>query len=393
MEFEFDKEIDTLLRLEQKGRSVSAALNPLSPHLDADEIAAFADHALPEKAKRRGAAHLADCDSCRKILSNVILLNAAESANENVPAPKIAVAAPKISRYKRMFGVPNLVYVMGALLILFGGLIGFIAVRNLQNFQVAEISQVSEKSLPAGAIPSESNVATPESSAAGTANINAATVVPNAAPKNAVNNAETNSNISVAAKPSDSLNPVPKSELSRENNLLAANQKNEQFSVNGQVKESDNENFAVTAGRRNDRSNTLSALAPTVDEQTADNNAAGENQPKPETSVSNRQIAELPVNGRRLSELQIKSRAVADAPLKKTPADEKSNGETTSVGGKKFNRRDNIWYDADYQGETTSRITRGTKQYKKLDRDLRLIAENLGGTVVVIWKGKAYRIQ
>ncbi len=66
---------------------------------------------------------------------------------------------------------------------------------------------------------------------------------------------------------------------------------------------------------------------------------------------------------------------------------------TTSVGGKTFRRADNVWYDTAYRGQATKNVTRGTNEYKKLDAGLRGIAENLGGTVVIVWKQKAYRIQ
>jgi len=76
----------------------------------------------------------------------------------------------------------------------------------------------------------------------------------------------------------------------------------------------------------------------------------------------------------------------------KNDAQEKSI-ETTTVGGKTFKRTNNAWYDSAYKGQPTINITRGTKEYKKLDSDLRGIVENLGGTVVLVWKEKAYRIQ
>ena len=66
---------------------------------------------------------------------------------------------------------------------------------------------------------------------------------------------------------------------------------------------------------------------------------------------------------------------------------------TRSAGGKSFNNRQGAWYDTAYHGQTTTNISRGSEEYKKLDGGLRSIAQNLGGVVVVVWKGKAYRIQ
>ena len=52
--------------------------------------------------------------------------------------------------------------------------------------------------------------------------------------------------------------------------------------------------------------------------------------------------------------------------------------ETISVGGKTFNRENNVGYDSAYRGRMRPfNVTRGTNEYKKLDSGLRGIAENL----------------
>ncbi len=63
------------------------------------------------------------------------------------------------------------------------------------------------------------------------------------------------------------------------------------------------------------------------------------------------------------------------------------------VGRKSFNNRDGVWYDSAYHGQATTNVRRSTPEYNKLDSGLRNIANTLGGTVVVVWKSKAYRIQ
>src|SRR5215213_1582313 len=49
-------------------------------HMDADEMNAYAEGALPEGARSRYFAHLADCDSCRKLVTDLTL--AASRAEE-----------------------------------------------------------------------------------------------------------------------------------------------------------------------------------------------------------------------------------------------------------------------------------------------------------------------
>lgn len=68
MKSEFDKEIDSLLR-----RALPSAAAAASQHLDADELSAYAEHALPAPTRARFAAHLADCARCRKMVTTVAL--------------------------------------------------------------------------------------------------------------------------------------------------------------------------------------------------------------------------------------------------------------------------------------------------------------------------------
>ena len=94
MELEFDKEIDAILRKARSRRS--CGLDADAGHLDADTIAAFAENALPDKAKLLYMEHFADCDRCRKQLSHAILMNneADAAAASSVSAPVAEAAIP-----------------------------------------------------------------------------------------------------------------------------------------------------------------------------------------------------------------------------------------------------------------------------------------------------------
>ena len=65
---------------------------------------------------------------------------------------------------------------------------------------------------------------------------------------------------------------------------------------------------------------------------------------------------------------------------------------TRRVGGKTFANRNGAWYDTAYSGQPPTMVRRGSDTFKKLDGGLKSIANELYGTVVVVWKGKAYRI-
>ncbi len=370
MELNFDKEIDAILRKARESEFAFVASNSPS-HLDADEISAFAENALPELAKQHYIAHLADCDACRKKLSDLILLNA-ESEIENVHAEEIVPIFSAIPWYRQLFVFPNLAYTMGALVILFGGIIGFTVLQNLNPSQNSEVSQSTER-------PNDTKEKTSEG-----ISVQPATNSTNIA------NMSFNSNIAVAASPTTENNAV--------SNKIASNLNAKQEQKKPTVL------LSETPRDESPREDDASSLALLKDKKDAavDREMAGsvpENKPETKKEVersmsgsvdvvksapSPSKLKDLPVNGRSTDSIS-------------TSAKQRKNSqpaiETTTVSGKTFKRRENVWYDAAYNGQGTTNITRGTKEYKKLDKDLRVIVENLGGTVVVMWKEKAYQIQ
>jgi hypothetical protein len=143
MEVDFDKEIDTLLRKAQRDAPVLVGDFASSRHLDADEISAFAENAMPEKSRALYTAHLADCDRCRKILSNLLMMNA-EAAPAAASPGVITIAERSLPWYRKLFLFPNLAYVMGGLVLVFGGFLAFTIVRSSLTGDSATVSQVTE---------------------------------------------------------------------------------------------------------------------------------------------------------------------------------------------------------------------------------------------------------
>jgi hypothetical protein len=66
--------------------------------------------------------------------------------------------------------------------------------------------------------------------------------------------------------------------------------------------------------------------------------------------------------------------------------------EKRSAGGRTFENVNGVWTDTEYRGQPITDVRRGSDDHKKLDSGLRSIAERISGTVIVVWKGKAYRI-
>src|SRR3954466_14645048 len=116
MELEFDKEIDALLRKARPPGVVAAG-----GHLDADMISAFAEGAVPAAARTAYTAHFADCDRCRKALSQVAFLHEPAEAKAMTaaaaPAARLAdqTTVAEIPWYRSLFRTPGLAVAMGVL--------------------------------------------------------------------------------------------------------------------------------------------------------------------------------------------------------------------------------------------------------------------------------------
>ena len=198
MEVDFDKEIDTLLRKAQRDGPVYVGDFASQGHLDADQISAFAENATPEKSRSLYSAHLADCDRCRKILSNVLMMNAeAVPAAESLSAITIAERTAE-PWYKRLFLFPNLAYVMGGLVLVFSGFLGYTLIQRSNPGSVAIISQVDSESTQGGP-----NFQTEPEFRADADSANLANLNMNAAANTAIAipNAAANSNASTGSAP------------------------------------------------------------------------------------------------------------------------------------------------------------------------------------------------
>ncbi|HSQ24698.1 MAG TPA: hypothetical protein VLN44_09810, partial [Pyrinomonadaceae bacterium] len=68
--------------------------------------------------------------------------------------------------------------------------------------------------------------------------------------------------------------------------------------------------------------------------------------------------------------------------------------QTRSAGGKKFRKQGAAWVDQKFKSSMTIKsVSRGSDEFAALDSGLRSIAQQLGGEVIVVWKGKAYLIK
>lgn len=431
MEFELDKEIDSLLRRAARGgeaafdgqnpQSFSADRNQKSLHLDADEISLFAENALPVKTRPRVTAHLADCDRCRKILSQVISLNS-ETESENVHAKEIVAGSVSIPWYKKLFVFPQIVYAMGALALMFSGIIAFMVLQNSrdsQNASIARMEEVQEKPQGGGRGMSSDDEGTTSTETYSMSNTTAANTAATSNGTMATPAAATNAN---AAYPMSK--PVMPGTLANSNSSISLSDKQvsaeKEFKVETEApaaaprekmaESAKKEEFVKDApagavprkddSRNEDETVKLSKSQMDNVQVTQMQNQArmtpdtqsprGSGMPPPINRAQDRKRVEARDSDAAATvagETKNKTAATAAAPRKALGT------RTTSAGGKTFNFANGVWYDSAYNQQGTINVRRGTNDYKKLDAGLRSIAESVGGIVVVVWKDKAYRIQ
>ena len=375
MEFEFDKERDASLRKAHGG--LEATASPPA-HLDADELAAFAENAVPAAARLRYLAHLADCTRCRKILSNVVLSNPeadAKAASAAVAAPAAEERAPW---YRRFFAFPQLAYAMGAMVVVFSAFFAYLIIRNLPGASNSDVSFSTQPALQEKRAPANAASA-PSAASNTTANSNAAATNSSAPPVSTAPANTSASTANAASVPTGSANvAAAKPELPEkpvENAPYIAPQATPPADARLDDK-------TMQRAERDDLAKS-SPASPTA-------GAVSENRAKEEEKKKDAPKSDVSDEDSSGNKLMSKRKQPSPKTVEKTPS---TPGDRRIVGGKTFDNIGGAWYDRAVGGKKQKTVRRGTSEYLKLDAGLRSIADQLGGTVVVLWGGKAYRIE
>jgi hypothetical protein len=378
MDFEFDKEIDSLLR-----RTAGESVRAFDAHPDADEISLFAENALTTKARARAVEHLAECARCRKILSNVISFKtAAESEKIHAEESKMIPVALEIPWYRRLFAFPQITFAMGALVLVFAGIMAVLVLQTAndsQNVSVARSSNaVGETTKGTSGASSDGETRTVETYSTNSSNMsNSASVNPGMM---------SNSNMTTAnIAPSNSTSMNANSTA---NVALPAFRPQQPSADYNEPAKPRKENDSLPDGQS--RSNTAALSAPSTsgarpnDDAKRDDEITREKTETKDNQLNKQQAENKPRPDTPSPKLSVK---------KSTSADKNKTGEAQIiVDGKTFRNLGGTWFDSAYNSQPQIMIRRGSDDYKRLDSGLRRIAENIGGTVVVLWKSKAYRI-
>ena len=357
-------------------------------HLDADELNSYAEQALPAAARARYTSHLAECGSCRKIVSE---LTSASGANVSEDSVSQNTSAGFRQKFGALLSPSLLRYAVPALALFAFIAVGLVALRQqpqpdfvAQNQSAAsrdatietkeadsraesrgsaaaiEERRSSESRTSAGKARDQaktgeksetSNTATPTDSVTVTSD-------KDASPGKA---AGVVASPSYASEPAAPPPPKPQTTHTEARTEVAARRKEEADKKDARAREQEG-----ARARTDDNQNQVA-------------------RPQAGTGALAGQSHE------RLRKLEAKGASGAGA---KTNEDE---ADTRSVSGRRFRRQGGVWIDTAYQSSTaTTTVSRGSEQFRALVADepgVRAIAAQLPGEVVVVWKGRAYRIR
>jgi hypothetical protein len=412
-----NNEIDLLLRSLAKGRdesafgggSASGGNGAFPDHLDADELNSYAEGVVPDAARARYTAHLADCNVCRRMVIDLSL--AAGVANRfEVPTPqrgpgfwqKLAtIFSPAVLR----FAVPVLVLtaVIGiGLLTLRQEERTTLVARNQETGNAApppaapsaqlkqgDVSAGNSNNAPPAGVPQESVLGTPGDSTVNDSTVNKT----DRAEKAADTPSDLASGISTTTSPHLAKDGTPASKAGED---------------------------ADSRGYAPEPKAAAGAPAPAAVQTEADELARAPKELPAKREESQRQRDDFksqpddvhgpnrgvqrsgPSNNaqQNIGGYNVGRNSGPNAEDKKAKAksNDKSNDvEIRYVSGRRFAREDNAWIDTAYESSrATINIKRGSEQFRALVADepgLGAIAEQLKGVVIVVWKTRAYRIQ
>ena len=426
-----DAQIDVLLRR----HAGQAKRNPATEHLDADELNAFAEGSLPAAARSRYVSHLADCDDCRRVASQLAITTGAV-----VVAEATTAGAHGYSWWKRLsgfFSPLTLRYAAFAMVLIAVVGVAFLVTRRSRETSQNLIAQGESADQQKGsavkpAEPAGLQARTDQTENRGSESASPAAATPMVSKPDESKDA--GSYLQPSPKPEQetakAVSPALAAEKAAEPKSLpysppppGENTRSETASNKGQTLPGD-----VASGPRKSESSydkfkmtDRSRARDTPGETRAqDDNArfgVTQHQAKfPQANVAQanvqREADEKAARGRD-AEVQSsqssrdrnvkESQAQAAAPetqravtAKRAPvrAPAEEAPETRSVGGRKFRRQGDAWVDAKFKSSMTLKsISRGSDEFAALDSGLRSIAQQISGEVIVVWKGKAYLIR
>jgi hypothetical protein len=383
-------EFDLMLRaLAKRERALEEDQNDAA-HLDTDELNAYAEDVLPSATRARYTAHIVDCATCRRIVSQ-LAVSAGAAAQLAAPAKPVrsfwATVAEFFSPAVLKYGAPALAFIAI-------GIVGFVVWNNQRKTEF-----VAQNQTPATAVPQPServNVDTPREEkldnyvekpradesrkqSPGRAGVEQDRTTASTDSSVAANERQQSAKTPAAQpqyapEPSTAAAPPPKPATTEAN-------KNEPVGK-GEVRAQEDQERK----RRDEAEVTRSKEVGQVSKGEYSKGEYSKGAPDKDSGSKTDSSKPGAVGG-------VSTRTMRDTKGKKGEYEEP---ETRSVSGKQFRQEGSTWVDTSYDSSrATVNIKRGSEQYRALIADepaIKNIAESLSGTVIVVWKGRTYRI-
>ena len=373
MKQETNNEMDLLLR--RLGRRDETAVSDVD-HLDADELSAYAENALPSAARARYTAHLADCSRCRELVVQL-------SASAGVVVATETAKASEPSGWKKflasLFTPMVLRYAAPALGLIVVAAIGFVILRSEKPAEsVAQLSNSDQKSAAAPTTSPNAGIIYSYDSS------------PTASPEGGLHDKQARGQ-QVESAPAPVQNAAPAAstaDVNASKGDSAAQPKQEQ---------------TATANEPPPPPKVSATPAP-------------EESPRTETEVNSKEARDLPVTNRSAEKTlrgsEYREDKEKDARARKPAAVATTQGAgsvgnmqadgvqlsagTRTVAGRRFRKQGNVWIDTAYDSsKEVVTVTRNSEQYRGLVGDepaIKTIADTLDGEIILVWKGRTYRI-
>lgn len=390
-------EMDLLLRAlgrdasaRSRGASAAQSQHEIDAHLDADELNCYAEGIASSAERARYNKHLADCDSCRSI---VVGLVPAAGVNRRYDSLEQKTGWNLREKLAALFAPSVLRYAMPALALTAIIAIAIVALRQRPNTEF--VAQNQPQSLP---VVSSSDQGQQQAKSTG--------------PQPAVSPVQQQP---LAESKEKDLSRSQKSDANQPQAIAPNTGAGADRAAKGLLQPGSS--AGVPQSQPTFATEPSEAPAPPPPPRTALDDASkiGEaRNAQTEAESQKRSREDNYSRGREENEVARPTSAkggpsrnnsqnvggLSSVISRSANKDEKGAGnavEARRVSGRLFHRQGNAWVDADYvSGRATVNVSRGSEQFRGLIADepaLRSIAEQLGGEVIVVWKGTAYRIR
>ena len=375
----------SLARGQEESRLGGESGSAVSKHLDADELNLYAEGVLTPPARASYTEHLADCQSCRKLVAAL-----AQAAGRTVRQETTSQqsGAGFWRSLAMLFSLPVVRYALPAILLTGVLAIGLLALREQRSPDLVAVNQQVE---PKPVFDQQTEATRNAATSASSPSVSQRQVAQGNSSSNAVANESPGSTGLFTEKPGSTTE-------SKIADSSAAKNTPESPHVEGFV--TSQPSYAPEPPPPPKVGSEAQAKPEARKEDAYARAAAKRNQDE----VSRVSKDESPTHGparsrttatggRRDADVAAENRA-ADGHDKKDAAEET---ETRTVSGRRFRRQGNAWVDSAYQsshGVTT--VGRGSEHFRALMADepgLLAIVQRLGGEVVVVWKNRAYRFR